>query len=1146
MKLTKFSIKRPVFTMVSMILFLLLGAISLTNIPLKLMPDIDPPIGAVVTSYPNAGPQEVLDKVSRPLEGSLATVPGLNNISSISMEGASMTILEFSWATSIDDVENDIINRMNQAPLPSEADSPRFLKFDPSQFPIIQLTLSSDEENFNELVSDLEMELLKIKGIASIDITGQAVDEIVVELDQDLLEEYGLDQNDVVSMIQAHNVTSPGGIVRSGDLQYTTRVLFEMTSIEDIEAVVLTVNPETGEEITVADIASVELVPESSAAITRTNQEPSIMMSVQQQSDANLAQVSTVFNERLDELLAQNKYDDIEVAILFDQGEYVKEAINSVSTALILGGLFAILVLFAFLRSLKTPFIIGIAIPFSVIVTFVLLYFTNLSLNIMTLGGLALGIGMLVDNSIVVIENIYRHLSMRKEPKKAAYEGTKEVGGAITASTLTTISVFLPVVFISGIVGDIFMEFALTVSFSLLASLAVALTVVPMIASRILKTPKENIEAKRQKSSFVRTVSSAIRWSLKHRISVLAITLGLLVAGAVGVYSVGTEFIPATDEGFFQIDVEMERGTPKEATLAAVEEIEEVLDRERDILHYVSTVGSGGAEGAIFGTSSSHEASIFVTMVPLADRTISTLDFGDSIRRDVERAATEADVSISQQAMMGGAPNTVTFNVLDADPTRLEEAVAEITDEFEDMREFHEVTNDLTETVTEIQFLVDDEAAREFGFVPGQIAQMLNQKMNGAFATQIVTPEENVYEVHVRYGEEFTSTIEAVEDLVLRSPAGGYVALSEIVDVVEGEGPVTINRINQESAVQFTLHYGNQYTLGEMSQLVQRTINDMDIPEETTISYTGDQELMADAINDLTMAFILALVFVYLVLAAQFESFRYPFVIMFSVPLILIGVAIALTVTLTPVSVMAFIGLIVLAGIVVNNAIVLVDYINKKKEAGMRSYDAIVEGVKDRARPILMTSVTTILGLVPLALGMGEGAEIQQPMAITVIGGLISSTFLTLIFIPVVYSFFDKETRRMNRKYVTPDGELIPAYLIDDDRYTRDKERAEGQNYALPPRKERYLQGSVDSSEFYRDISQEDDNERKDTDYGEELMEVEGDNGENDPINHRFFSEEKREEDSGERNISRDELLDLLEDVIERDRQRRKGDGNKE
>ncbi|WP_416147137.1 efflux RND transporter permease subunit [Salipaludibacillus sp. HK11] len=1126
--LTKFSIKRPIFTIVTMVLFLLLGAISFTNIPLQLMPDIDPPIGAVVTSYPDAGPEEVVEKVSRPLETSLATVPGLNNISSISMEGSSMTILEFSWATSMDDVENDIRSQMSQAQLPSEAGSPTFLKFDPSQLPIMQLSLSSigDEDNFSELAEDLSMELAKLNGVASVDLTGEEVDEIQVELDQDSLEEYGLDQSNVIQMIQSHNVTSPGGIVESDDLQFTTRVLFEMTSIEDIENVVLTVDAETGDDVTVADVGSVELLPENSGAITRTNQEPAIMMSVQQQSDGNMAQISSEVNEELARLLDENKYSDIEMAMLFDQGEYVEEAISSVSLALIVGGLFAVLVLFGFLRSVKTPLIVGIAIPFSVIVTFVLLYFTNMSLNIMTLGGLALGIGMLVDNSIVVIENIHRHLSMRKDPKTAAYDGTKEVGGAITASTLTTISVFLPVVFISGIVGNIFMEFALTVSFSLLASLAVALTVVPMIASRILKTPKENMEEKRQKSKFIKVISSSVKWSLKHRLGVLAITFFLLVAGVFGVSQVGVEFIPDTDEGFFEIGVELEHGTPLEETLESVENIEEVLDDEQDILHYMSTIGSTGPEAALFGGSGSNEASIFITMQALQDRNISTIDFADSIRRDVERAAPDAEVSVEQQAMMGGAPNTLSFDVTDADPTRLEEVADEILAEFEDMSEFNEVSNDLTDTVTEIQYNVDDEAARENGFVPAQIAQMINEKMNGAFATQIVTEQEDIYEVHVRYGEEFTTTVDDVENLLLRNDAGEYVEFGELVEVEEGEGPATINRINQESSVQFSLQYGNQYSLGEISQLAETTIDDLDIPDETTVNFTGDQELLESAMSDLTLALMLALVFVYLVLAAQFESFKYPFVIMFSVPLVIIGVALGLTLTLTPLSVMAFIGLIVLAGIVVNNAIVLVDYINKMKESGMRSYDAIVEGAKDRARPILMTSITTILGLVPLALGMGEGSEIQQPMAITVIGGLISSTFLTLFFIPVIYSFFDKETRHLNKNYVTPDGQLIPAYLIDE-RSTNQKDQ---QKYALPSDSYQSQQeDSLDQEEYYREITEDE------YDYDEEIQDIEftdqTSENKNDTKNDRGETKEDR----------REELLDLLEDVLKKER--RKNDG---
>ncbi|MCE7793536.1 efflux RND transporter permease subunit [Salipaludibacillus sp. CUR1] len=1136
--LTQFSIRRPVFTLVTMALFLLLGAVSLTNIPLKLIPDIEAPIAAVVTSYDDASPQEVVDQVSRPMENSLSTVSGLNNISSISMEGSSLTILEFSWTTSIDDVENDIISRMNQAPLPSGANQPQFFKFDPSQFPIIQLSLSSADEDvdLDGLVQEMETDLLRVDGVATIDLLGDAVDEIEVSLDQDLLEENGLDQSDVVQALQAHNITAPGGIVSDGDMDLTTRVLFEMGDVEDIENIVVTVDPETGDDVAVADVADVELGPEPSDVITRTNQDESILMSVQQQSDANTAQVSRAFINELDDLLAEDQYSDIDSAVLFNQGEYIDDAVANVALALVAGGIIAMLVLFAFLRSFKTPLLIGIAIPFSVIVTFVLLFFTNFSLNIMTLGGLALGIGMLVDNSIVVIENIYRHLSMKKEPKQAALDGTKEVATAITASTLTTISVFLPVVFISGIVGNLFREFALTVSFSLLASLAVALTVVPMLASRWLKAPQENIEQKRQNSKFVSFFDRSARWSLKNRFVVFFVTLLLLLAGGFGVTTVGTEFLPATDESFFQIDVENEPGTPLDVTYEDVQEIEDVLDDYNNIQHYTSVTGSSGDQGPTGGNGTSHEAVIYVTMVPVSERDVSTMDFSEDIRQDIERAAPDADISISMDASFGSDPNTFSFDLNDSNPVRLEEAAQDLQEEFEDMNEFTEVTNTLEETIPELQILIDDEAAREEGFTPAQIAESVDNKTRGVFATQIVTDENDVFEVHVRYDEEFIGELEALEELLLQNPEGDFVQLADLADIEEGESPETINRVNQEESVQFSLSFGSDYNLSEINELVQDTIDDYGLPSETSISYTGDQQLLEDAISDLTLALILAIVFVYLVLAAQFESLKYPFVIMFTVPLVVIGVAIGLTVTQTPVSVTGFIGIIVLVGIVVNNSIVLVDYINQRKEAGYRSYEAIVEGVKDRARPILMTASTTILALIPLALGFGEGTEIQQPLAITVISGMISATFLTLVLIPVIYSFFDKDTRHLNKKYMMPDGKLIPAYLLDD-KYTDDQGK-ERRHYQLENQSS--VEQEPDFSDFYK--------EADDEPFSQYDEEVEDKETLKDETNSTFYRDLSESEDGDPLNLpsrkdrhrssqmTRDDLLDILEKIVDKNR----------
>ncbi|QKS71816.1 efflux RND transporter permease subunit [Paenalkalicoccus suaedae] len=1123
MNLTNFSIKRPIFTLVTMALFLLLGVVSLTNIPLKLIPDIDAPIAAVVTSYDNASPQEVVDGVSRPMENSLSTISGLNNISTISMEGSSLTILEFSWTTSIDDVENDIITAMNQTPLAQGAGTPQFLKFDPSQFPIIQLSLSTlDDTNLDNLVQQMEQQLLRIDGVASIDLLGDAVDEIEVSLNQELLEENGLDQADIVQAIQANNVTAPGGVVSDeNNREISTRVLFDMVSVEDIQTIVLASDPETGETTTIDDVADVAIGPEPSDVITRTNQDDAILLSVQQQADANTAQVSRDFIAELDELLEESTYSSIDSAVLFNQGEFIDSAIQNVSLALVGGGLIAMAVLFLFLRSFKTPLLIGIAIPFSVIVTFVLLFFTNFSLNIMTLGGLALGIGMLVDNSIVVIENIYRHLAMKKSPKEAAADGAKEVAGAITASTLTTVSVFLPVVFISGIVGNLFREFALTVAFSLLASLLVALTVVPMIASRWLKRPKENEEAKRRDSSFIRFFDRSTRWSLKNRIVIFLTTLGLLIAGGVGITTVGTEFLPASDESFFTINVENETGTPLDDTFTDVQEIEEILDGRAEIDNYTSVTGSSGQDGPMGQNSVGNEAVIYVTLVPVSERNASTADFAETIRRDAERAAPDADVSISIDASFGGEPNTYSFDLSDPNPVRLQETADELLAEFDSMNEFTEVSNSFEETIPELQILVDSEAARDVGLTPAQIADSVDTKTRGALATQVVTEENDIYEVNVRYQDEFIDTSTALEELLIRAGDGTFIPLSDVATLEEGTSPETINRINQEESIQFSLTYRSDFNLGEIDTLVTDAIDRVDVPDEATVSLTGDQQLLNDAIGDLTLALILAVVFVYFVLAAQFESLKYPFVIMFTVPLVIIGVTIGLTVTQTPISVTAFIGFIVLVGIVVNNAIVLVDYINKRKESGLKSYDAIIEGVKDRARPIFMTASTTILALVPLALGIGEGSEIQQPLAITVIGGMISATFLTLFLIPVVYSFFDRDTRNLNKKYVTPDGQIVPAYLLEE-RTSKEQEE-----------KRHFIETATSTEEYYKDSSEVPDESFEES-MPKDVEDIPYEGSIYDDQEQKEYDQTGKKHSDTASNMSKEELLGLLEEIVKR------------
>ncbi|MEZ7171217.1 efflux RND transporter permease subunit [Sporosarcina sp. OR05] len=1015
MKISNFAIKRPVFTIVTMFLVIILGAVSFLKIPVTLIPELNPPVAVVVTNYPGASSTEVSEKLTKPLEDSLSTAPGLKSMQSSSQEGANFILLMFDWSTKIDDVQLDILQRIDQVPIPEGSNAPRFMKFDPSQFPVIQLSLrtSAEDADIRNLAEQLEKELRRTEGVASVTVSGKLVEEVQVVLDQNKLGSYGLVQSDVVQAIQANNVSMPGEPIETDDgKQLTTRILSSLTSVEDIRNVLINMDPLTGKKVKVADVADVALVEPKATSETRANDEQAVLMSVLQESGANTATVSTAFKESLDALLAKENFKDIEADILFDQGDYVKLAIGNIGQSLLLGGLFAMVILFLFLRGIKSPIIIGVAIPYSVIVTFVLMFFADFSLNIMTLGALALGIGMLVDNAIVVIENIERHLAMGKDRVEAARDGAKEISGAITASTLTTLAVFVPVIFISGLIGQIFTEFALTISFSLFASLVVALTVVPMMASRMLKKPRKNLEARRRRSKTVNNFERSVKWSLKHRAIVLTMTVLLLAGSGFSLFKVGTEFLPATDEGFFSIAIDLPNGSALSSTNEVVEKIETRLKKEEDIEVYVSLVG-GTQQSMAQGGSESNTAEMYVKLVPMEDRERSVFEFVDDVQPEVlDLVGEDARVSFNMQTAAGSSPNTLSFSLQDTNEERLNSSVAKLNDELQKMDGVLEVSNNLQDTIQEIHIDVNREKAFEQGLAPYQIAQTVNTITRGAFATQFVDDKEDVVSVLVKYDEKFRDSIEALKNIKLRTQTGQFVLLKDVATISVAEGPVSIQRVDQAHSVTFDVKYESSLSLGEMTAEVNTLIDKIDLPDETEMAYGGDRELFESAINDMLLAIVLAVVLVYIVMAAQFESFKYPFVIMFSVPLMVIGVALGLFVTSTPISVTAVIGVLVLVGIVVNNGIVLVDYINQRKEAGMSSYDAIIASVRDRVRPILMTALTTILGLLPLALGLGEGTEMNQPMGIAVIGGLISSTFLTLYIVPIIYSLFDRQTRR--------------------------------------------------------------------------------------------------------------------------------------
>ncbi len=1011
MKIPKIAVKRPVTTIMMMLLVLLLGFVSLTNLKMDLMPNINPPVLAVMTTYPGAGPEEVADIVTKPIEDVVGTSAGLQSLQSRSSSNSSLIIAQYEWGTDISEVREDLSSSLNMVQLPDAVGKPTIIKFDPTMMPIVQFSVSSGEEvqALQETVNDLIVpQLQNIDGVASVNVTGGFEEEIKVTLNKEALEENNLTQSQIVQLIQGNNLTLPGGVIEEGGEKLNLRILAKVETVDALRELPVSMQP-NGQEmevVTLGEVAEVELSPKDVTSFARTNGTESLMVSIQKEGTANTAEVSAAVQERLDSIGSANK--DLTFDVAMDQGEVIKQSISNVTLALVFGGLFAVAVIIVFLRSAAATLIVGIAIPFSVVATFVLMYFSGMTLNIMSLGGLALGVGMLVDNAIVVIENIYRHLSKGGSRKDAAIHGATEVSGAVTASMLTTLSVFLPMVFVGGMIGDIFRELALTVTFALLASWAVALTVVPALAGILLKSDK--VKEKKENKAYKKVIT----WALDHRLIIILLAIGTLVGSFFLAPRIGTEFMPSQDEGTFTVEVELPEGASFERTLEVVEGMEEGLLAIEEVDIVTASVGNADALMAAATGSGENQGSLTVKLVGAEDRDRSTEQVMNAVKDDMvkweEEATLTFNLSNSMEAM-SGAQNAVEVMLLGNDKEKLEAYTAELSDRLNELEEIRSVTDSVQTGKPEYQFILNKEEAFKYGLTAGQVGNFINESLQGNVAATI-------YDTDVRvHMDGISNSKEELENLMIPNQSGQEVALKDIGEVTRGEGPVTVVRENQQDSIMLTATFEGK-DMGSVAMNVQNTINemvkDLDInTDQYTIKTGGGAEMMDDAFASLLLAVVLAVVFVYMVMASQFESLLQPFIIMFTLPLAIIGVILGLFVTGYAFGVTAFIGIIILVGIVVNNAIVFIDYTNQLRAKGMLVREALIQAGATRLRPIIMTALTTMLGLLPLAIGLGEGTELQAPMAIAVIGGLMSSTVLTLVVIPVIYSLL---TSRQEKK----------------------------------------------------------------------------------------------------------------------------------
>ena len=1025
MNLARFSIKRPVTTLMIIAVVLVLGFISFSRLGIDLFPEFSFPVGVVMTQYQGASSHEVENLITKPLEQVLSTMNNVRNIQSLSSEGNSTIIVEFNWGTNMDIATQDIREKIDliEPYLPSDAKAPMIVKFDPSMMPVMQIALygSDDIVQLKKIAEDvIESRLLRIEGVASVGISGGLERQIAISVDPDKLSFYGLSMSQLASKLQMENINLPGGNVNQGKKQYNIRTQAEFEDISEIENMPIPL-PQGG-TIPLKSIAKVEDTYKDISTIARYNGKPSIALTIQKQSGYNTVQVAKKVKSEMAKI-AKEIPVEIGYEMILDQSDFIEFSINNVKNNAITGGIIAVMVIYLFLQNLRSTLVIGLSIPISIIATFVLVYFSNITLNMMSLGGLALGIGMLVDNSIVVLENIYSHRIKGKDPETAAIWGTNEVAMAITASTLTTVAVFLPIVFVQGMTAQLFKQLALTVTFSLLSSLFVALTIVPLLSSRLMtqidvaeifseEDSKKGILSllKKFKDLYVRVeqkYSNLLKWSLTHRKAVIIPLVMLFVISMALVPLIGAEFLPHSDAGSISISVKLPYGTNLDETDRFVSELVDRIKEIPEIEGIMESIGSAGGMAGLSGSDSS-EASITLQLVPLNERQRSAEEVAEEIRKitmDMAGAEIKVRAVSSMDFAGGGSLESISIEISGDDLDELDEIAREVSEIVKATPGAREVKTSLDEGKPELVIKIDRDKATMYGLTSAQIAQTINSAISGSVATKYKVGGDEI-DVVIKSDKELVDDISKVQDLLIPSATGAFLTLRDVAKVEKSTGPVSIVRQNQARQVTVTGTVVGR-DIGTVNREIQQKLNELHLPEGYSIKMGGEQEQMMESFSDMLLVFVLAVILVYMVMAAQFESLKHPFVIMFTVPLALIGVVLALLLTGHTINIISLIGVIMLAGIVVNNAIVLIDFINQLRESGMSRNEAIITAGPARLRPILMTTLTTVLGLVPLSLGIGEGGELGAPMAVSVIGGLTFSTLLTLIVIPVVYTIFE-------------------------------------------------------------------------------------------------------------------------------------------
>jgi len=1019
MTLSDISIKRPVGIFVITLMVVVLGFFFLKGLSVDLLPRITYPLVRIIIDWKGASPEEIEENILKRVESSVATTEDAIQVISSAIEGNASIEVYFEYGKNMDVALADTRAKLDlvRNDLPPDADEPKIYKADPSQLPIIDIALSSDTKNERDLrdwaENDLSDYYLGIPGLGAVMTSGGRVREIQILFDREKVESYELSTARVLDILRQENMEFPAGRITDTKKEYSVRILAKFKDVSEIEDIIIA-NRE-GRFIKIKDVAQVVDAYEEQRILTRFNAAPCVMLSFLKQPNANTVEIAANINKRTRELISKRIIpEDVRNDVASSQAVYIENSIKNVGITAIIGGLLAMLMIWFFLHNLKRTIVIAIAVPVSILGTFILMGLADVTLNIFSLGGLVLAVGMLLDNSIVMLENITRHQKEASCMEEAAHIGSGEVTGALVASTLTNLAAMIPFFFITGIASLLFRDMVVTISVAFVISLIVSLTVVPCLSAhwfKITGSSSENDITKKLIEKAIAAYKKALTWTLKYRAVIGGIVAVFFVVSIMLAANLGREFLPQIDDGKVTVKVKLPVGSALEKTDAVVKEIENRVNDMPGVLKIYSMIGGYWKSRNVYEKADESESTI--ELVEKSIRPISTNDFVKKLQKRMkEEPIKGAQIKVMKTPLRGikkTSTSDIDVRIRGHNLSRLFDLAKDVRSRISDVDGLGNLDISVDFSRPEIHIFLNREKLNDFGLSARDVTDVMRASVDGIVNTQFTDKERNVdYDIRVLADPLVVSTKEAVEETPLYPPSGVSVKLKEVARVEIAEGPVEINREDQIRLIQ-VMGDAVGMNVGKVTDDIKGRLKDLDLPDGYFLEYGGEEEAAKESNVQLLMVILLAVFLVFVVMAVQYESLVDPLIIMVTLPLAVMGSFLFLAVTKTPFGATVFLGLILLVGIVVNNAIVLVEYINNLIRKGQLAVkEAVIEGASLRVRPILMTSLTTIIGLLPLAIGWGEGLEMLKPLAITVIGGLAVSMFLTLFVIPSVYTVFHR------------------------------------------------------------------------------------------------------------------------------------------